>query len=53
MLLSGIAPDIAFFDYQLGPCTGLDLFAELQAAGIAFPVILLTDRGTRRSRSRP
>jgi two-component system, sensor histidine kinase and response regulator len=44
-LLSGISPDIAFFDYQLGACTGWELFAELQRKGVSFPVILLADQG--------
>ncbi len=34
--------DVALFDYQLGPHTGLDLLRETVASGSEMPVILLT-----------
>lgn len=37
--------DVVLLDYQLGPCTGIDVFHSIQLAGIDVPTILITDQG--------
>ena len=38
-------PDLVFLDYRLGSMTGLELLAQLRAAGLRCPVIVLTGQG--------
>lgn len=37
--------DVVLLDYQLGPCTGIDVFHSIQLAGVDVPTILITDQG--------
>ena len=45
--------DVAFFDYWLGARDGVSLLRDIRRRGIETPVIVLTSRGPKRSRSRP
>ncbi|MCU1286540.1 MAG: response receiver sensor histidine kinase response regulator [Acidobacteriales bacterium] len=37
--------DLSFFDYQLGPDTGLELFKKVRADGVRMPIVFLTGQG--------
>jgi two-component system cell cycle sensor histidine kinase/response regulator CckA len=37
--------DLALFDYQLGACTGLELFRTVRTEGVRTPIVFLTGQG--------